>query len=435
MSSHREAPEISKDPVADSTDLYAFVSPDKANTVTLIANYIPLETPAGGPNFYEFGDDVLYEIHIDNDGDGYRRRHLPVQLHTENTIPTTFLYNVGPIESLSSANWNRHQFYSVTRVDRADGGPGAGREPAVPAVQHRTALDTELRRAGQCGGVLDVERSAWCSPVSAPRRSSSTSVSIFDLGDLRPIANLHNTFGSRPGPERGAGRELPGDLERAQHRDSGADHRHRRRGRRADQLGAGLVERRHVDDGESTEGPGPRLGPRVARRHRTVRPGLAAGQPALQRGARAALPEGPVERVSRRRRTSYFANGVAHPELAGLLNVLYPGFFPNLAAYTKPRADLEAILLTGIPAGVVIATYSTFTGATQADMLRLNLAIPPATTPSAHGYPRRRRGRLSPTDDASPTTWSTIELQAIAGATISARGQDVQGGRGPRRRQ
>jgi len=70
MSSHREAPEISQDPVADSTDLYAFVSPDRHDSVTLIANYIPLQAPAGGPNFYEFGDDVLYEIHIDNSGDG-----------------------------------------------------------------------------------------------------------------------------------------------------------------------------------------------------------------------------------------------------------------------------------------------------------------------------------------------------------------------------
>ena len=69
MSSHREAPEISKDPVADSTDLYAFVSPDKPDTVTLIANYIPLQEPGRGPNFYEFGDDVLYEIHVDNNGD------------------------------------------------------------------------------------------------------------------------------------------------------------------------------------------------------------------------------------------------------------------------------------------------------------------------------------------------------------------------------
>src|ERR1700761_4128547 len=71
MSSHREAPEISKDPVADNTDTYAFVSPDQPDTVTLIANFIPLQQPEGGPNFYEFGDDVLYEIHISNRGDAH----------------------------------------------------------------------------------------------------------------------------------------------------------------------------------------------------------------------------------------------------------------------------------------------------------------------------------------------------------------------------
>ena len=55
MSSHREAPAISKDPVADNTDTYAFVSPDDPGTVTIIANYLPLEAPFGGPNFFEFG--------------------------------------------------------------------------------------------------------------------------------------------------------------------------------------------------------------------------------------------------------------------------------------------------------------------------------------------------------------------------------------------
>src|ERR1700678_961774 len=70
MSSHREAPEISKDPVADSTDVYAFVSPDRPDAVTLIANYIPLQGPAGGPNFYEFGEGVLYENPNHKNGDG-----------------------------------------------------------------------------------------------------------------------------------------------------------------------------------------------------------------------------------------------------------------------------------------------------------------------------------------------------------------------------
>ena len=68
-SSHREAPLISEDPTADNTDVYAFVSPDRPDTVTIIANYIPLEEPAGGPNFNQFGDDVLYELNVDNDGD------------------------------------------------------------------------------------------------------------------------------------------------------------------------------------------------------------------------------------------------------------------------------------------------------------------------------------------------------------------------------
>ena len=69
-SSHREAPLISNDPQADNTDVYAFVSPDAPDTVTLIASFIPFEDPAGGPNFYQFGDNVLYEIKIDNNGDG-----------------------------------------------------------------------------------------------------------------------------------------------------------------------------------------------------------------------------------------------------------------------------------------------------------------------------------------------------------------------------
>ena len=73
MSSHREAPEISKDPAADNADVYAFVSPDRPDTVTLISNFVPLQDPPGGPNFFEFGDDVLYSLYIDNDGPHHPR--------------------------------------------------------------------------------------------------------------------------------------------------------------------------------------------------------------------------------------------------------------------------------------------------------------------------------------------------------------------------
>src|SRR5579864_7870567 len=118
MSSHREAPGIANDPLADSTDLYAFVSPDQPNTVTIICNYVPLEAPDGGPNFYQFGDDVLYEIRIDNDGDAIADVIYQFKFHTKVTNPATFLYNTGPIMALDSASWNRRQFYSVVKVNK-----------------------------------------------------------------------------------------------------------------------------------------------------------------------------------------------------------------------------------------------------------------------------------------------------------------------------
>jgi hypothetical protein len=111
-----------------------------------------------------------------------------------------------------------------------------------------------------------------------------------------------------------------------------------------------------------------------------------------------------------------FAQYVAHPELARLLPVLYPGVFPHLAAYTKARADLLAILLTGIPQGIVPG-FQNFTGTVQADLMRLNMAIPLATKPNPlgliggdpAGFPNGRRVF----DDTV-----TVELRAVAGATI-----------------
>src|SRR6059058_6670282 len=69
-SSHREAPLIAQDPTADNTDVYAFRSPDKPNTVTLINNVIPGEDPAAGPNWYTFSPSARYDIYVDRNGDG-----------------------------------------------------------------------------------------------------------------------------------------------------------------------------------------------------------------------------------------------------------------------------------------------------------------------------------------------------------------------------
>ncbi len=90
-SSHREAPLISQDPLADNTDVYAFKSPDDPNMITIIANYIPFESPEGGPNYYNFGTNVRYEIHIknraDTPGDDITYRFTFYQVNED---PTTF---------------------------------------------------------------------------------------------------------------------------------------------------------------------------------------------------------------------------------------------------------------------------------------------------------------------------------------------------------
>src|SRR5580698_5631186 len=196
MSSHREAPEISKDPVADSTDVYAFVSPDKPGTVTLIANYIPLQSPAGGPNFYEFGDDVLYEIHVDNNGDG--RADVSFQFRFRTTVrnPETFLYNTGPIQSLDSPNWNRRQSYDLQRVDYPSGkvtvlGKGL---PCPPC--NVGPLSTPNYEVGL--GSPAIQSLGGGIKAFAGQRAEGFYVdlgSIFDLGTLRPFQELHATFG------------------------------------------------------------------------------------------------------------------------------------------------------------------------------------------------------------------------------------------------
>jgi hypothetical protein len=116
-SSHREAPLISSDPQADHTDVYAFVSPDAPDTVTMIASFNPFEDPAGGPNFFRFGDNVLYEIKIDNNGDGVEDITYQFRFTSQVSNPNTFLYATGPITSLDAATRNMYQTYTVTRIE------------------------------------------------------------------------------------------------------------------------------------------------------------------------------------------------------------------------------------------------------------------------------------------------------------------------------
>jgi hypothetical protein len=391
MSSHREAPEISKDPVADSTDVYAFVSPDNPDTVTLIANYIPLQGPAGGPNFYEFGDDVLYGIHIDNNGDGQADISYEFRFNTTVRDPDTFLYNVGPIESLDSPNWNRVQTYSVSGPSGTLGSGLACPPCNIGPLSTPDYPGLAAAAVHSLGGGIS---------VFAGQRAEAFYVdlgAIFDLGDLRPFEagvnatnhlNVHSiaiqvpisavTIKGHPtiGVWTTASRQRVTlwDADRGENVNSGPF-------RQVSRLGNPLINEVVIALGDKD-------------RWNSLPP---AGD-------------------------KQFAHYYTQPGLAALLPGLYPGVFPNLAALVasgKARADLEAILLTGIPSGL-IPGFTNLTGSVLADMLRLNTAIAPTPADKqsiyglvggdAGGFPNGRRI----TDDVV-----AIELRAIAGAVYA----------------
>ena len=412
MSSHKEAPGIQNDPAADNTDVYAFVSPDKPDTVTLIANFVPLEDPAGGPNFAQFGDDVLYEIHIDNNGDAKPDVTYQFRFRTENTIPGTFLYNVGPIESLSSANWNRRQYATVTRVA---GGKSErlGTDLPCPPVNvgpHSTPNYGDLAKSA-------VHRLANNRYVFTGQRAEGFYVdlgAIFDLGTLRPFQNAHlSKMPVSDGVNATAVKNVHSiaiqvpktDLTKGGYNPTDATDARSTIGVYAS---ASRQASRVYDGNGGAQAAGPWV--QISR----------LGNPLINE---VVIPVGQKDKwnASAPANDSDFADHYLHPELSGLLPVLYPGVFPNLDKLNKsnkPRADLAAILLTGIPAGIVDGFQNT-TGAVQADLLRLNTAIPPTRSEPSNlgligmdpaGFPNGRRVF----DDVT-----TIELRALAGATYA----------------
>ncbi len=115
-SSHREAPLIGGLPQYDNTDLYAFRSPERQRTVTLAANWIPFEEPAGGPNFYSFATDARYDIHVDNDADAKADVTFRWTFKDHYRSKNTFLYATGPVTSLNDENLNFFQTYRLVRI-------------------------------------------------------------------------------------------------------------------------------------------------------------------------------------------------------------------------------------------------------------------------------------------------------------------------------
>lgn len=116
-SSHREAPQITEDPTADNTDVYVFISPTDPDRLVMVANYVPLLIPESGPNFYRFSDHARYEIRVDNDGDARPDVTFRYRFRTAVNNGQTFLYNTGPVASVTDPNLNVRQTYDLIRID------------------------------------------------------------------------------------------------------------------------------------------------------------------------------------------------------------------------------------------------------------------------------------------------------------------------------
>ena len=388
-SSHREAPVIADDPAADNTDLYAFRSPDRPDTVTLVANYIPLEEPAGGPNFAKFDDSVLYELKVDNDGDA--DEDLSYQFRSSTTVGNgnTFLYNTGPVTSLDDPDLNVRQTYTVTRVTGKHRATVLGSGIPTPPV-NIGPRSTPNYAALASGAVTDLPGGI---KVFAGQRDDPFFVdlgSVFDLAGLRPFNPFHLiSLPASAGVDGVAGFnthsiaiQVPiSQLVKIPNTTIGVYASSSRQ----------KIEIRRADGTNDSIGPWVQVS--------------RLGNPLINE---VVIPLGKKDLWNRSepKDDAQFASSYTDPEVPALVNLLYPAL-PD--APTTGRGDLVAVLLTGV-------NGLNLTGPKQADLLRLNTSIAPSgpvgmgnrlgvLAGEFAGYPNGRRLEDDVTD---------IEVRALA---------------------
>lgn len=409
-SSHSEAPLISMDRFADNTDTYAFrsVEPGREGFVTLIANYIPLQEPGGGPQWFRFDDTVLYEIKIDNTGDGledisYQFQFTTQTVNNDTVLGQSTVNENGVISNLNDPDYNMPQTYTVRRTDRFRNRSGrtlaAGLRTPPANIGPRTTPNYE-QNLGQPAvyglpgggkvfagnrdeyfyidlGVFDTLnlRSVGSSGGIDTTKSYNVSTIAIEL----PIQDLTSTQTVPAGPT--ASNAVIGVWATASRRTTRV-------------LGTGT---------QSTEGNWQQ----VSRLGNPLVNEVVI--PLSLKDTFNAIPpsvDGTVPRV---------VQAVTDPELARLLAAVFGITIPP-----PPRNDLVQIFATGIPVNSVTGpNYTTFLSDGVAhEFLRLNVAIPPTAIASQNrlgllggdvaGFPNGRRVFDDVTD---------IALRAVAGGT------------------
>jgi len=345
-SSHREAPLISEDPSADNTDTYAFRSPDRPDTVTLIADYIPGEDPAAGPNWYTFSPSARYVVYADKNGDG--KPDITWRFRFKNREPVAFLQNT-------------QQEYTVTRTEgKSTRVVGSGLLTPPDNIGPRT---TPNYHTLALAGIHDLSDG---SKVFAGQRDDPFFGDIGAAFDLVAIRNGTGATGGGKDFFAGYGVhaiELQVPLSQL---DNGSNH----------VVGIWAASERPVVKVDPVKRRGRKFrGRKLLQKEIQWRQVSRLGNPLINE---LLIPTQLKDKwnASTPDKDKQFEQFYSSPILAKLLNQLYPQFGPF---QETNRTDLVSVLLTGLK-----QPNLNFTGETPADELRLNLTIAP-TAPVGKG--------------------------------------------------
>ncbi|MCG7207657.1 MULTISPECIES: DUF4331 domain-containing protein [Streptomyces] len=373
-SSHREAPLISGTPQYDNTDLYAFVSPDKPDTTTIVSDYIPFEEPAGGPNFYQFADDAQYDIHVDNNGDAKDDLIFRYTFKTQIKNKKTFLYNTGVVDNLTDPDLNVTQSYNLDLIKLKNGKQQytsriASDIPAAPSNVGKASMPDYAKLRSQAVYKTTNGGATFAGQADDPFFAD---LRVFDLlygGNLSEVGNDTlkgynvNTIAL----------QVPNDLIR--------------QSKSRPTVGIYATTQRKNAQGYYSQ---------VSR----------LGNPLVNEVVNPQKDKDKFN-ASQPKDDAQFLKNVTNPELPKLIEAIY-----HIKAPKEPRNDLVSVFLTGVKGLNTLQPY-----ATPSEMLRLNTSIKPTAKPKRlgvldgdnAGFPNGRRL----TDDVIDEALQVVEGELV----------------------
>ncbi|MFJ9710524.1 DUF4331 domain-containing protein [Streptomyces sp. NPDC101234] len=373
-SSHREAPLISGTPQYDNTDLYAFVSPDKPDTTTIVSNVIPFEEPAGGPNFYQFADDAQYDIHIDNNGDAKDDLIFRYTFKTQIKNKKTFLYNTGVVDNLTDPDLNVTQSYNLDLIKFKNGKQQytsriASDIPVAPSDVGKASMPDYAKLRSQAIYKTTNGGATFAGQADDPFFAD---LRVFDLlygGNLSEVGNDTlkgynvNTMAL----------QVPNDLIR--------------QSASRPTVGIYATTQRKNAQGRFTQ---------VSR----------LGNPLVNEVVNPQKDKDKFN-ASQPKDDAQFLKNVTNPELPKLIEAIY-----HIKAPSEPRNDLVSVFLTGVKGLNTLQPY-----AQPSEMLRLNTSIKPTAKPKRlgvldgdnAGFPNGRRL----TDDVIDEALQVVEGELV----------------------